>query len=69
MNSNTYPNTAEISPIRARAQKSSLAQRVRPRPCHNGVYDASAGETDWKTYTSQNKLVGSPAIQVYTPLK
>jgi len=30
---------------------------------------ADAGETDWQSYNSLNGLIGSPGLQVFTPLK
>jgi hypothetical protein len=35
----------------------------------NGTYDSSAGETDWLSYNSPNRLVAGTGLQVYTPLK
>jgi hypothetical protein len=35
----------------------------------NGVFNASAGETDWQSYNSLFGLIGSPGLQVFTPLK
>ncbi len=35
----------------------------------NGVYDSSAGETDWQSYNSLNGLTGATGLLIYTPLK